>query len=478
MISIIKKSNLVYPSPKDVFSPNVSYPEYNQEKLSDSPNEVYGAVRELFFQLGLDATNYNKSNWNPLGVYIEPGNRVFLLCNFVYHKRNTESDEDFYSKVTHPSVIRAICDYCIIALQGKGEILIGNSPVQSANFEKIKESLGLDKIEELYKSNNLGIHVKFIDLRGYVTKLEKSGKLTVLKNEIEKVGLNIDFSEHSLFKKASGNKRYRITNYSFKRIRKLHSKDNHIYCINKDILNSDVILSIPKLKVHEKVGVTLGVKGYVGTVASKECLCHHQFGSPCIGGDEYPDCNPLKIIYSHLHDFSYSFKIPFITTFFQILDRNLTRFFNRIGTKITGGAWSGNDTAWRMSVDLAKIMHFVDKTGKVKNHVVRKNLALIDGIIGGEGQGPLKPKPVLTNTLIFSDNIVDGDYAGSLVMGYEPEKFKIINSFYIVESKLKIVKLKPIEFIYNGKTLNTKDFISNMKYSYLTPIGWKQYITK
>lgn len=475
MISIIKRTKLIYPKEVNEYSPDFQYPEYTFNSLNTSENEVYKAVRELFIQLGLDAERINTKDWNPLGSYIEPGNRVFLLCNFVYHKRKTESDEDFFSKVTHPSVIRAICDYCIIALKGKGEILIGNSPLQSANFEKIKESLGLDRIENFYKINSLGVQVKFIDLRGYVTRLEKSGKLTVLKNEIDKVGFNIDFSKYSTLNEVKGNKKFRITNYSYKWIKKLHSKNHHIYCINKEVLNSDVIFSIPKLKVHEKVGVTLGVKGYVGAVASKESLCHHQFGPPCIGGDEYPENNPFKIMYSFLHDFAYSYKIPVITTFFQILDRNFTRIFNRIGTKITAGAWSGNDTAWRMSVDLAKIMHFVDKTGKVNDHNVRKNLVMIDGIIGGEGQGPLKPKPVITNTLIFSDNIVDGDFAGSIVMGYEPEKIKIIDSFYTDKSNLKLVNSRPNQFIFNYQDLCRNELHSKINFTYLSPIGWIKY---
>ncbi|MEI7661399.1 MAG: DUF362 domain-containing protein [Bacteroidota bacterium] len=433
-------------------------------------------MRKILFQTGLDASNFDTKNWNPLGVYIKPGNSVFLLCNFVYHKRNTETEESYFSKVTHPSVIRAICDYCIIALKGKGKILIGNSPLQSADFEKIKESLKLDKIEEFYKSNNSGVTVEFIDLRGYITKLEKSGKLAVLKNDIETVGINVDLSEYSALNEAKGNKRYRITNYSYKWIKKLHTKSRHSYCINKNILGADVILSLPKLKAHEKVGVTLGVKGYVGSVASKESLCHHQFGPPCIGGDEYPDCNPLKILYSCLHDFTYSYNIPLVTTLFQILDRNLSRIFNRVGTKVTAGAWSGNDTAWRMSFDLAKIMHYADKTGNMKDHHIRKNLVLIDGIIGGEGQGPLKPSPVNTNTLIFSDNVADGDFAGSLAMGYDPEKFKIITSFYSDHGNHKIVKMKPAEFIYNGEYLLFDEIRNKFKYSYKPPIGWKIYL--
>ena len=100
---------------------------------------------------------------------------------------------------------------------------------------------------------------------------------------------------------------------------------------------------------------------------------------------------------------------------------------------------------------------------------------MIDGIIGGEGQGPLKPKPVITNTLIFSDNIVDGDFAGSIVMGYEPEKIKIIDCFYTDKSNLKLVNSRPNQFIFNYQDLCRNELHSKINFTYLSPIGWIKY---
>ena len=70
------------------------------------------------------------------------------------------------------------------------------------------------------------------------------------------------------------------------------------------------------------------------------------------------------------------------------------------------GAWYGNDTAWRMTLDLNNIIHYSDKNGIIKkDQQIRKNLVLVDGIIGGEGEGPLSPIKVETKSLIFSDNL-------------------------------------------------------------------------
>jgi uncharacterized protein (DUF362 family) len=41
------------------------------------------------------------------------------------------------SLITHGSVIRAVADYTAKALQGSGRIIIGDCPIQSANWEKL-----------------------------------------------------------------------------------------------------------------------------------------------------------------------------------------------------------------------------------------------------------------------------------------------------------------------------------------------------
>ena len=66
MISIIKRTKLIYPKEVNEYSPDFQYPEYTFNSLNTSENEVYKAVRELFIQLGLDAERINTKDWNPL----------------------------------------------------------------------------------------------------------------------------------------------------------------------------------------------------------------------------------------------------------------------------------------------------------------------------------------------------------------------------------------------------------------------------
>lgn len=49
-----------------------------------------------------------------------------------------------------------------------------------------------------------------------------------------------------------------------------------------------------------------------------------------------------------------------------------------------GGNWHGNDSAWRMAVDLAAIFCFADAEGRLRDRPARRMLCIVDGIVAGE----------------------------------------------------------------------------------------------
>ncbi|MDP8219288.1 MAG: DUF362 domain-containing protein, partial [Candidatus Theseobacter exili] len=61
---------------------------------------------------------------------------------------------------------------------------------------------------------------------------------------------------------------------------------------------------------------------------------------------------------------------------------------------------------------------------------VRPGLALIDGIIGMEGEGPASGDAVNTGVLIASSDIVAADAVASVIMGFDPMKNAIIRGGY------------------------------------------------
>jgi hypothetical protein len=72
--------------------------------------------------------------------------------------------------------------------------------------------------------------------------------------------------------------------------------------------------------------------------------------------------------------------------------------------------------------DLNAIIVFADNDGKLRDAPQRKYLTIIDGIIGGEGEGPLMPEPVRSGLLIAGNDPVAADVVSSRLMGLDWEK--------------------------------------------------------
>ena len=109
--------NADYPLDTWSYSPSEPYPEYGFQNIASAPNPIYSSVRSLLYDCGLDLANYDTPGWNPLGKWIKPGGSVFILCNFVQERRGLQSERELLSKCSHGSVLRAVCDYVLIALK-------------------------------------------------------------------------------------------------------------------------------------------------------------------------------------------------------------------------------------------------------------------------------------------------------------------------------------------------------------------------
>src|SRR3954447_21093207 len=130
VVSIRSEKGVRYPA-EGPFSPSTRFPEYPFSDCASVANPVYASVRDCLRDAGLDAKNYDSASWNPLGHFIQKGQRVFVLCNFVTHRRAQKSLEAFTAKCTHGSVLRAVVDYVLLAVGPEGSVTFGNAPLQS-----------------------------------------------------------------------------------------------------------------------------------------------------------------------------------------------------------------------------------------------------------------------------------------------------------------------------------------------------------
>ena len=265
-----------YPSAESGFSPETRYPEYPFADLAGSKNPVYCAVRDVLRQQGLDAANFGTPQWNPLGEYVRPGARVFVLPNFVFHMRPSESRARFDAKCTHGSVLRALLDYVFIAAGPSARVSLGNASLQSCDWSRVTRDTGATAICSFYERHGLKPHL--CDLRGLVRQEDVLGRSASIERRDADRDFRFDLGTESLLSGLDpGGPHYRVAGYDPAATASYHEKNHHIYVLNREIAEADVLISVPKLKTHEKVGITCALKGLVGTISQKECLAHHRF---------------------------------------------------------------------------------------------------------------------------------------------------------------------------------------------------------
>ncbi|MCS7017290.1 MAG: DUF362 domain-containing protein [Gemmatales bacterium] len=441
-MSIVLDDTLQYPNGDEWFSPDHPFPEYPFKHLSKQKNPVYAAVRSCLAGAELDQGNFGSPEWNPLGAYISPGQNVFVLCNFVQHRWKGGMDA-FHAKCTHASVIRALIDYILIALKDRGKVHFGNAPIQSCEWEKVVQDTGAARVAEFYRQFGTSrVPVALTDLRQHIIRHRIIGSFEPrLHRSDTEMCVEVDLGQHSLLEdlyQSDGEPEFRVLDYDHRRTQRCHGRGRHLYLIHRHILDADVLVSIPKLKTHEKVGMTCGIKGCVGAVGHKDCLAHHRRGSPRSGGDEYPDSLSFLAPISRLHDLVYTLPTGSIQWSLHLMHQWCRKIVRRF-TGALSGSWPGNDTCWRMALDLARIVEYASRDGHLDGKRKRVHLCLTDGIVAGEGNGPLSPRPVRLGYINFADNVVAGDYANCIAMGIPPSNLPMVREAF----RLNVYRIAP-----------------------------------
>ncbi|MGQ9919616.1 MAG: DUF362 domain-containing protein [Bryobacteraceae bacterium] len=88
--------------------------------------------------------------------------------------------------------------------------------------------------------------------------------------------------------------RFRVTDYDPDKLAQTHRPGRPQYLICREAFEADVVLSLPKLKLHRKAGLTGSLKNLVGINGNKDYLPHHRIGDVRSGGDCYRDPSLLK----------------------------------------------------------------------------------------------------------------------------------------------------------------------------------------
>lgn len=427
MVTIVQEKNASYLQADEDFRPSVLYPEYKFKEISETKNYIYDMIRKGFHIMGLDMEHYGTYEWNPLSKYVHPGDHVVIKPNLVFHKNRSGWGMDCL--VTNASVVAPIIDYVLIALKGKGHIVVGDAPLQECIFEEMIEKTGYGRLVEYYKrKTNVTIELNdFRNVRSFknkgVERPQGSGKTDN--------GVVVSLGEYSQFFGLDEKRieKLRVTNYDPREMQKYHSVKEHNYCINEELLEADVIINVCKPKTHRKAGITAGLKNFVGTVAEKACLPHHTSGSIKDQGDAYLNKNEFLNISEELLDITNKLTKE---GEYELAEQaqQLSDELYRKGKKTESfyeGSWYGNDTIWRTIIDLNRVLTYADKTGHIQQIKQRNIFTVGDMIVSGEKEGPLCPSPNYPGVIVMGDDLYEFDKVVCSLMGFDYRRIPLLS---------------------------------------------------
>jgi uncharacterized protein (DUF362 family) len=470
------------------YHPQTRYPEYNLNLTEEESNPAYEGVRACFQMLGLDVENFGTPQWNPLREVIHPGDQVVIKPNFVL-SRHVQGG-NLFAIITHPSVLRAIIDYAYKALGRDGQIIIADAPQMDCNFQELLNATCLASIQELYW-DHYRFPIQILDFRDFWLDVNLEEKIASVEKRFPLPGdpqgnILVNLGQKSAFSNRHHLDRIYGADYNRQETIAHHHGSVHEYYISRTILGADALISVPKMKVHKKVGVTLNAKGLVGITTNKNLLVHYTLGTPDQGGDQFPAHTLSKrekiIIQSQrfLYDALLARQDPALERVYNSIVKcyhSLVKpWFGGISTEkrlLDGGNWHGNDSAWRMAVDLMYIAFFADKEGELKETPQRKIFSVVDGIIGGENNGPLVPDAKAAGVILAGFNPLAVDIVGTRLMGFDWKKIKWITNmlneqFYTSITDIRIIS--PNEAFLSS--LNSNDQLLR----FLPHPGWQGFI--
>lgn len=337
--------------------------------------------------------------------------------------------------ITHPNLVLSVLEQLANLTAGNATIVICDAPNTYADFGRIL-SRGdfLVQYQEM-KSRWPQIRFELLDLRREIW-LRREEVVVERKptSEDPRGYVRVNLAEKSHFFGYKGEGYYYGADYDTKTVNRHHSGRMQEYLLAGTPMRCDLFINLPKLKTHKKAGITCCLKNLVGINGDKNWLPHHTQRNPQGSGDEFPESGFISLMEASIkkHGQSAALKLPWIGTWLYRKMRNTGKFL--IGdsrTVIRNGDWYGNDTCWRMVLDLNRAFLYANHQGVLIGRSPRRRyLAIVDGIIGGEGNGPLCSDPVASNVLLYGTNPAAVDAVAARLMGFDLQSLPVIwNAF-------------------------------------------------
>lgn len=369
------------------------------------------------------------SVWRP-----DPARRVVVKPNWV-QEAHEYRPEVWEPVITHPALLAALVDITAERMGGVGTISLCDAPNTYADFAAILARGGLQADLERLRARWPRLRLELLDLRREIWRRREEVIVERLANDPDPRGyVALNLGPDSLFYGFRGEGRYYGADYDSRVVRAHHQGTTQEYLLAGTPLICDFFINVPKLKTHKKTGLTGCLKNLVGINGDKNWLPHHTEGAPADGGDEYPDATLSSRLETTFKQTGrkLALALPGIGNWLYRKARNAgKRLLGDSETTLRNGNWRGNDTCWRMVLDLNRCLLYGTAAGALRQAGSAKPyLGIMDGVIGGEGNGPLCPEPVASGVLIAGDDPAVIDAVACRLMGFDPQALPMVRQAF------------------------------------------------
>jgi len=412
--------------------------------------------------------------------------RIVIKPNWVHHE--VSPDFPIRAMVTSVGVIEAAIEACLSMYPGAKEIAVGDVPLQSCDFDLLLAQSGAAIMAEKY-ARYATPRITFGDWRrerlvmrrGFIST-SSSGTFGDPRGYRE---VTLDAASHlePISTKGAG---FGVSDLSATKLRSKQGVGLHRYLISGSVLAADLVVNLPKMKTHQKAGITGALKNLVGCNGEKAYLAHYVRGRPCDGGDEFPPDvswtvrwqvrvrervqKRSRLLFGLLRPgWLIMKKVWGIRT--QGTEDNLDHRFYQ-----AAGGWYGNDTIWRMVYDLNRIIRFAPIDGGTLAEAPQRTcVSILDGIVAGEGNGPLQPLPVEANVMVAAENPFLVDLVMSRLMGFDWRKIPSLNHYPEFAGEWGRFDPDGIEIRVDDKTYYGVANLDPIR-SFVPPPGWRGHL--
>lgn len=393
------------------------------------------------------------------------GRKILLKPNLV-RECNPKKPYDKVCLFTHPNFILATLK--VILECSPETVTIGDAPIQNCHWEEMLTKDFYDSVDSL--SKEFAVPVKVVDFRKVIfyPKLNESDKSDRKDGDY----IIFDVADRSWLEPITKEKNiFRVTNYDPDRMAQSHGKGKHRYCVAKEVFDADIVITMPKTKTHRMACLTNSLKILVGINGDKDYLPHHRIGSQEHGGDCYKDYSPFRSAAERLLDFSNRHHGAWYFRVVRLICAVLWKLSRPSKETSTNAGWWGNDTVWRMVLDLNTIVEYGKSDGTLANNPQRTIYTLCDAIVGGQNSGPLDPDPLAMGFIAFSNDPYLCDEMFGRLFRIELERVPLLRE----AAKLNESKEKHI-YLDGGEV--TADDITKFSTDVVLAPGWVNYNRK